>query len=86
MAKVKREFASKACNAKLDGFDPVTKTIVQVHGCFLYGHDKCYQAHMINQVKGVSMGTLLIRVKLNCAGFKKLALTFKSFGSAKSFE
>ena len=48
----------KSVNAKVDGFDPVTKTIVQVHGCFWHGHDKCYQAHTINQVKGVSMGTL----------------------------
>lgn len=45
-------------NAKVDGYDPVTKTIIQVHGCFWHGHNKCFQAHTINQVKGVSMGVL----------------------------
>ena len=45
-------------NAKVDGYDPVTKTIIQVHGCFWHGDNKFFQAHTINQVKGVSMGVL----------------------------
>ena len=37
--------------AKVDGYDPITKTIIQVHGCFWHGHDQCFQALTINPVK-----------------------------------
>ena len=53
----KRILINNVC-AKVDGYDPITKTIIQVHDCFWHGHDKCFQALTINPVKGVSMGRL----------------------------
>ena len=67
------EFASgNRVNAKVDGYDPVTKTIIQVHGCFWCGHNKCFQAHtMINQVKGVSLGLLFDQSQTQLRRFRE---------------
>ena len=57
--------------AKVDGYDPITKTIIQVHGCFWHGHDKCFQAHTINPVKGVSMGRLFDQTQTQTQRFRE---------------
>ena len=67
----KKRIRIKSVNAKVDGYDPVTKTIMQVHGCFWHGHDKCFQAHTINQVKGVSMGTLFDQTQTQTRSFRE---------------
>ena len=58
-------------NAKVDSYNPVTKTIIQVHGCFWHGHNKCFQAHTINQVKGVSMGLLFDQSQTQLRSFRE---------------
>lgn len=60
-----------AINAKVDGYDPVTKTIIQVKGCFWHGHPTCYEAHTINQVKGVSMGRLFDQTQTQSRRFRE---------------
>ena len=61
----------RSVNAKVDGFDPVTKTIIQVKGCFWHGHGKCFQPHTINQVKGVSMGLLFDQTQTQSRRFRE---------------
>ena len=73
----------KSVNGKVDGYDPVTKTIVQVHGCFWHGHGKCFQAHTIDQVKGVSMGLLFDQTQTQLRHFREAGFDVQSVWGRK---
>lgn len=66
-----RRICIKGLNAKVDGFDRLTNTIIQVKGCFFHGHAKCFASHTINPVKGVSMGHLFDQSQTQSQRFRE---------------
>ena len=65
----------KICGAKVDGYDEITKTVYQYHGCFWHGCPKCYHEDTVNNVNRQSMGDLYERTlertrQLEMAGYR----------------
>lgn len=46
------------CGAKVDGFDKITNTIYQYHGCFWHGCNKCFSPSTVNHVNHDTMEDL----------------------------